>query len=389
MAKFKLSISFLAILLPATITATSSGVVINEIAWMGTEASYNDEWIELYNGSSFDLELDGWKLIAEDGSPAINLSGKITAKGFFLLERTDNETLPDIEANLIYKGSLSNTGERLKLLAENGEVVDEIDCSSEWFAGNNKEKTTMERKDPLVIGNDPQNWQTSQNPGGTPKEGAKQEEMKHKSKEVEQEPKEAIKYPSNIFINEILPSPDGPDAENEWIEIFNQNDFKVNLSGWEITDSVGGTKSYTFPEETAIEAKGFLVLSRLLTKITLNNDGDSLILFNPNGAKADEANYGKALQGESFNKIGSIWKWSPDLTPGAPNAPPPLEGQEQEETAIPQSNLPSSSPTKENIAAISEQVPRSLSPAFILLIALAIASISGAGIIFLKKSIAS
>src|SRR4030042_7178446 len=32
-----------------------------------------------------------------------------------------------------------------------------------------------------------------------------------------------------IIFNEILPSPEGPDETEEWVEIFNKNDFEVYL----------------------------------------------------------------------------------------------------------------------------------------------------------------
>lgn len=137
-------------------------VVINEIAWMGGEESFADEWIELYNNTGKAINLEGWILKAVDGTPEISLEGTILTKSFYLLERTNNEAVPNIKADLIYKGSLNNKGEHLKLINPQGEIVDEIDCSSEWFAGDNKTKQTMERVDS-------ENWQTSQNPGGTPK----------------------------------------------------------------------------------------------------------------------------------------------------------------------------------------------------------------------------
>lgn len=38
-------------------------------------------------------------------------------------------------------------------------------------------------------------------------------------------------YPSGVFINEILPNPAGADETNEWIELYNSNNFVVDLSG--------------------------------------------------------------------------------------------------------------------------------------------------------------
>jgi len=141
--------------------ANFSDVVINEIAWMGTRASANDEWIELYNKTDSDIDLDGWKLKAQDGSPEINLKGTIAANGFFILERTDNKTLPEINADLIYTGALNNKGEFLQLIDNKGNIIDEINCSNGWIKGNNESKQTMEKIE--------NSWQTSKNSGGTPK----------------------------------------------------------------------------------------------------------------------------------------------------------------------------------------------------------------------------
>ena len=167
---FLVCISLFLFLVPLYTTAVNVlDVVINEICWMGTENSYNDEWIELYNNSSFAINLEGWKLLTQDGTPEINLIGKILSKGFFILERTDDTTLPDIKADLIYKGGLTNKGENLKLIDSQERIIDAVDCSSGWFTGENNTKQTMERKNLSILGNNSEDWQTSQNPGGTPK----------------------------------------------------------------------------------------------------------------------------------------------------------------------------------------------------------------------------
>ena len=144
-------------------------VVINEIAWMGTQTSYNDEWIELFNPTNEDISLDGWKLTSTDGSPDISLQNIIPSKGFFLLERTDDESVPNIQADMIYTGSLSNKGEHLKLIDSQNNVMDEVINQDAWIAGDNTTKQTMEK-----VG---LSWLTSKNPGGTPKQPNQQEQV--------------------------------------------------------------------------------------------------------------------------------------------------------------------------------------------------------------------
>jgi len=322
----KFILSFILLLFPCFVYGS---VVINEIAWMGTETSYSDEWIELYNNSESNISLDGWILKADDGSPEINLAGTIPTRGFYLLERTDDETIPGILADLIYAGVLGNSGENLKLYNASGNIIDEVVSNEEWLSGDNSTKQTMEK-----IGSD---WQTSQNPGGTPKSGnSKLEEVEEdsflpipeeKTKPAEARPPQAaedgppqievVNYPGGIVFNEILPSPEGADAENEWIELYNQNDFVVDLSGWTIKDTVGSTKTYIL--NTKIPANGYLVLLRPETKITLNNAGDGLNLFNPNGEIIDSVDFGKASQNQSYSKSSSGWSWTTILTPNSKN----------------------------------------------------------------------
>lgn len=147
------------LLIPATVSAQ---VLINEIAWMGTTISANDEWIELYNTSDQAVSMEGWQLQAEDGSPAISLTGEIAANSHFLLERTDDNSVPEIPADLIYSGSIGNNGENLRLLNAIGNLMDEAPFDTGWPNGDNSTKQTMERSSL-------ETWATSLEPNGTPK----------------------------------------------------------------------------------------------------------------------------------------------------------------------------------------------------------------------------
>jgi len=157
------------------LAARPADVLINEIAWMGTESSYADEWLELYNNTESSINLDGWIL------REIDLTGTITSRGFYLLERTDDNTLPNIPANQVYAGALNNNGEILELYDSLGNLIDSANCQSGWLAGDNSTKQTMERKDD-------QDWQTSQHPGGTPKAENSQGEISAESTLIEAKP---------------------------------------------------------------------------------------------------------------------------------------------------------------------------------------------------------
>ncbi len=188
----------------------------------------------------------------------------------------------------------------------------------------------MERKNSQLPGNESGNWQNSQNPGGTPKEQNSaflspqpepQTEQSFQEEKIAEPATPTAKtvYPTGIVINEILPSPTGPDETEEWIEIFNQNNFAADLSGWKIADTAGGTTTYIFPQATEISPQEFLVLSRPTTKITLNNDGDGVSLIQPDGEIVETVNYPQAPREQSYSRTENKWVWSAFLTPGSPN----------------------------------------------------------------------
>ncbi|MDD4607331.1 MAG: peptidoglycan DD-metalloendopeptidase family protein [Patescibacteria group bacterium] len=133
-------------------------IAINEIAWMGTPADANDEWIELYNPNIEPIDLTGWTLTAVDGTPTIDLEGYILGYEYFILERMDETTLKNISADQIYTGVLSNTGENLELKDADGNLIDSVDCSGGWFAGDNDTKASMERVDFRAAGSQAGNW---------------------------------------------------------------------------------------------------------------------------------------------------------------------------------------------------------------------------------------
>jgi len=352
-------------------------VVINEICWMGNKNSANDEWIELYNNTEITIDLTGWKIISKNGTPEINLEGKINQKGFFLLERTDENSVPEIKANLLYKGALENKGEFLQLIDEKENIIDELDCSQGWFEGKNESKKTMERINQKIKGSDKNNWQTSKQSFGTPMaENILYQETKEVKGDIQTE-SEKISYSLNVKINEIMPSPDGPDVEQEFIELFNQENIDLNISEWYLKDTEGATKKFIFPKNTIIKANDFLVFFRPETKITLNNTGDRVELFNPNNEIVDAVNYEKAFQGKSFSKIEDNWTWTLNLTPGK-------ENKEESESKVSEiKDLPTSlSETQPKDFSLIKSNEKLLS---LILTALSVSLASTIFILFLKK----
>lgn len=340
MRKLKICLIIVTLFLPVLICASEQTIAINEICWMGGNNSANDEWVELFNNSEQEINLDGWVLKTADDGIKINLKGKIPSGGFFLLERTDDNSAPSAKADLIYQGALSNEGEDLKLIDSNNNFIDEVNCAKNWFTGDNKTKQTMEQINPNASSSDKTNWQTSQSPGGTPSQPNSQnstDPVKEPTSTVQtstvqeyviEQPNQSdanrsdrysLHQAGSVFISEVMPSPEGSDAENEWIELYNANDFEADISSWKIRDRIGAVKTYTLPQNSKIEANSFLVLKRLQTKISLNNEGDGLELLNPSEQIIDNVDYEKAKQGQSWSKTENGFLWTAKPTPGAAN----------------------------------------------------------------------
>ena len=104
-----------------------------------------------------------------------------------------------------------------------------------------------------------------------------------------------------ILINEWLPNPNGADTKTEFIELFNSGNAAVNLNGWTIKTT--GKKIFRFGAQT-IAAKGYLVLLRTATKLSLKNTGETVSLYNATGKLVDQSSYlGAAPSGQSFSRV--------------------------------------------------------------------------------------
>lgn len=308
-----------------TLGARQLDVVFNEVAWMGSADSPQKEWIELFNNTQTAINLTGWKIISRDGSPNIILKGDLSPLGFYLLERTDDNTVLGIKADQIYTGPLENQGENLALTDGKDRLIDEIKGDKNWPAGDNVKKQTMERKNALVLGSNPGAWQNSKLAGGTPKE---------KNALNAPAPTTAPPRTDSVIFNEIMPSPSGQDEKEEWIELFNQGDQLVDLTGWQIADLFGKTKKYVFPPGAAVPPLEYLVLKRPETKIILNNQKDGLSLISPDGEVIDTLNYINAPRAKSLARLSDKWFWTESSSPGKKNIAGKSEiSQELQKTA--------------------------------------------------------
>lgn len=130
---------------------------------------------------------------------------------------------------------------------------------------------------------------------------------------------------AKVVINEVLPNPAAVGDAGEWIELFNPTNKPVDLAGWQLDDTEGGSKPYEI-KEGVIGAYGYLVYYKEETKLSLNNDVDEVRLFNPEGVLVDSTGYTNAKEEWVWARIpdgSSLWQYSEILTPGKSNRAPP------------------------------------------------------------------
>ncbi len=429
-----------------TINEIKGDLVINEI--MYTPNLPEQEWIEIYNPSSKQINLKGYKISnLKDTTKVINTSISLQPEDYFVIAK---DTLnfakyPKIPKFLVASfPTLNNTKDKIILLDSLNRVIDSLEYKSNWGGNSGK---SLERIDATISSSDSTNWKTTESlNGATPgfvnsvskkkydlaitafssapltpiagekvilkteiqnvgkrsvtfkiilneinRDGSKiqvEEFTPAASRSINPGEKFSItfdyaidhliskrmfeviivcaedEYLNNnkyslsispgytfqtVLLNEILYNP--VNGEPEWIELYNNLTFDVDLENWSITDLL------TTPSKTKIQSKDyifpgktFLVIAKdsiinnfhrvISSKIiissfaNLNNDADGLALKDSRDVTIDSmrydlswgGTYGKSLERKAISASSvdkNNWGSSKDLelsTPGRVNS---------------------------------------------------------------------
>lgn len=102
----------------------------------------------------------------------------------------------------------------------------------------------------------------------------------------------------NVYISEAMIHPKS--GEKEWVELFNNNDFNVNLIDWYIDD---GENTGSTPKKFSamIPAKSYYVIK--LSSGVFNNDADQIRLLDQNKLEKDSFEYNSSQENITYGRI--------------------------------------------------------------------------------------
>lgn len=330
-------------------------VIINEINWGGTTNSSNDQWIELYNPGSFDINLNNWTLEAQSGNLKIRLTGVIKAGGYYLLAHVSATGTPsgctvfnsnDVVVDQTFTGLLSKSGEVLELKDSSGGDIDSANnfvhsgSGIPWPAGTDSSKSpafsSMERKANTL--DSASSWityggattNTPRNCKGVRVRGSPRAANWVWTVTLTPTPRPPTKVPTKLptpvprlVINEFLPragfdwNQDGlVNTFDEFIEIGNDSGLIVNLSGWRLQVISGDTKSYSLPKLTLKPGDHALFYGNQ-TNLLLSDGGGTIRLIDPRGVIMDAQTYGVVLNpDQAWCRLPDTrGSWYPDCSP--------------------------------------------------------------------------
>lgn len=122
---------------------------VTEIAWMGTANSQYEEWVELYNNGTDDVDLSGWKFFKSGGTTLFSLTGTIVHGQYYLVCRTTASLQNPMSGLCDEQGQwggsgLNNTSDQVVLKDGQGTVIQSVDGTGGWSAGDATTKQTMQ-----------------------------------------------------------------------------------------------------------------------------------------------------------------------------------------------------------------------------------------------------
>lgn len=104
---------------------------------------------------------------------------------------------------------------------------------------------------------------------------------------------------ADVVIESLLPNPAGDDTRLEEVTLRNKSTSAVSLANWFLQDESG--RVWSLAALGSLPAGQSATIRRNNMPMSLNNDGDEIILFDENRVEADRVRYGATGEGSRVN----------------------------------------------------------------------------------------
>ena len=329
-------------------TPFPTGISLNEYMpdpvtdWNGNgqTGDADDEYIELYNAGLVSIDVSGWFLddIANGGSPPYALpAGTLMPPNGFLLVFSAQTHI-----------ALNNGGDTVRLVRPDG-----VEIETASYASSHADQAyskTIEGGGDWTATYPPSPGSPNQPPPPSPTPTETVTPTPSNTPAATVGPSTTATatptatsvggttptpYPGELSLNEFMPDPASDwngngqtgDADDEYIEIYNDSALPADVSGWLLDDvDGGGSPPFALPPGTSIPPAGFLVFFSAQTHLSLNNGGDSVRLVRPDGVEVEAVSYTVTRADQAHSKTvdgGAEWTTVYPPSPGASNQPQP------------------------------------------------------------------
>jgi hypothetical protein len=322
-------------------------VVISEINFNAHSTFDPGDWIELFNGSAHPVDLAGWVLKGENPEDEYAFPDNlILQSGSYLVIVEERDQVNSVYGGGInLKGNLNfglnREGEVIKVYNNAYQLVHSLNYGAEypWPDGPDGKGATLELFTGERDNSEPGSWYASRILGGTP--GARNSETTPIT---------------GIFINEFMAKNDRAFADeygeyDDWIEIYNANEFPVSLGGMNFVTGKVEDRLRMIPlydeAATTIEAHDFMLFwadkdpeqGILHLDFNLRASGGVIGLAQKIDKQIywiDHENYGEQTTDIAFGRYpdGSTLLTALYLTPGSSNIMSGTPGGEENPTLL-------------------------------------------------------
>ena len=321
-----------------TPTTPPAGLVINEIlssnhSCLVASDSTTPDWIELYNNSDADINLEGYGLTDKAKEPFLFTFPSVTiaAKGYLVVYCTDSLDISNKDGILRTGFKLSSSGETLALTGANKVTIQVMEFPAiptdvSYGLAENGEYLFYEVPTPAA-----------------PNSGTTSETGEFGDTKVD----------SSLIINEYMTSnkysiPDSDGERCDWVEIKNTGSNPVNLHGYGLSDSEDDPRKWSFPDKELGAGEVQIVFLSGKNKVTSNGElhasfrlstsDPQLMLLDEHGKIVDSVTpedlNGSVSKGRNVDQPDA-WLYYPVSTPGTDNTLKGFDNLADAENALP------------------------------------------------------